>query len=35
VDGPLKGWTLANLDAVLVQWWAWAAEYPDTAIHGK
>jgi hypothetical protein len=34
-DGPLKGWTLAPLDAVVVKWWAWAAEYPDTAIHGK
>jgi hypothetical protein len=32
VEGPLKGWTLEPLDAVQVKWFAWAAEYPKTAI---
>jgi hypothetical protein len=34
VEGELKGWTLTWLDGVQVKWFAWAAEYPDTDIHG-
>jgi hypothetical protein len=34
VEGELKGWTLTWLDGVQVKWFAWAAEYPDTEIHG-
>jgi hypothetical protein len=30
----LKGWTLEWLDGVQVKWFAWAAEYPKTDIHG-
>jgi hypothetical protein len=33
-DGKLKGWTLQWLDSVQVKWFAWAAEYPHTSIHG-
>jgi hypothetical protein len=32
VDGRLKGWTLAWLDSTQVKWFAWAAEYPETAL---
>jgi hypothetical protein len=32
-DGPLKGWTLEALDAVQCRWFAWAVEYPDTAVY--
>ena len=32
VEGPLKGWTLEPADAVMVKWYAWAAEYPRTEI---
>ncbi len=35
VDGALKGWTLEWLDGTQVKWFAWAAEYPQTSIHGK
>jgi hypothetical protein len=35
VDGELKGWTLQWLDSTQVKWFAWAAEYPETTIHGK
>jgi hypothetical protein len=35
VEGELKGYTLTWVDSVQVQWFAWAAEYPDTTIHGK
>lgn len=35
VDGELKGWTLSWLDGVVVRWFAWAAEYPETTIYGK
>jgi hypothetical protein len=35
VAGSMKGATLMTVDAVEVKWFAWAAEYPDTTIHGK
>jgi hypothetical protein len=35
VQGELKGWTLQWLDGTQVKWFAWAAEYPQTTIHGK
>jgi hypothetical protein len=35
VSGELKGWTLEWLDGTQVRWFAWAAEYPTTTIHGK
>jgi hypothetical protein len=35
VEGKLKGWTLTWLDGTQVKWFAWAAEYPHTGIHGK
>ena len=35
VEGPLKGKTLAWLPGVQCKWFAWAAEYPKTTIHGK
>jgi hypothetical protein len=35
VEGKLKGWTLPWLDGTQVKWFAWAAEYPATSIHGK
>lgn len=35
VAGPLKGWTLEWLDGTQVKWFAWAAEYPETTIHGQ
>jgi hypothetical protein len=35
VEGELKGWQLQWLDGVQVKWFAWAAEYPKTTIHGK
>ena len=35
VGGKLKGWTLEWLDGTQVKWFAWAAEYPQTTIHGK
>jgi hypothetical protein len=31
-DGELKGWVLEPVDGVVCKWFAWAAEYPDTAI---
>jgi len=33
--GELKGWTLEPVDAVVCKWFAWSAEYPDTAVHGE
>ena len=33
VEGPLKGKTLVWLPGVQCKWFAWAAEYPQTAIH--
>jgi hypothetical protein len=35
VAGELKGWLLPWLDGTQVKWFAWAAEYPHTSIHGK
>ena len=35
VEGELKGWTLTWLDGVQVKWFAWAAEYPETALYRK
>jgi hypothetical protein len=35
VAGELKGWTLEWLDGTQVKWFAWAAEYPATTVHGK
>jgi hypothetical protein len=35
VQGPRKGWALTWMDSTQVQWFAWAAEYPATSIHGK
>ena len=35
VAGELKGWTLRPLDAVMVKWHAWSAEYPKTVLLGK
>jgi hypothetical protein len=35
VAGELKGWTLPWIDSVQVKWFAWAAEYPETVIHGR
>ena len=34
VSGPLKGKTLTWIDSVQCRWFAWAAEYPNTEIHG-
>ena len=34
VSGPLKGKTLTWIDSVQCRWFAWAAEYPKTEIHG-
>ncbi|MEX2111862.1 MAG: DUF3179 domain-containing (seleno)protein [Pirellulales bacterium] len=34
VSGPLKGKTLGWIDSVQCRWFAWAAEYPETEIHG-
>ncbi len=35
VEGKLKGWTLTWVDSVQVKWFAWAADYPKTIVHGK
>jgi hypothetical protein len=35
VAGPMKGKTLEWADGVQVKWYAWAAEYPETRIHGR
>lgn len=32
ISGELKGWTLTWLESTQVKWFAWAAEYPETAI---
>ena len=32
VEGELKGWTLQWLDGVMVKWFAWTAEYPQTEL---
>jgi hypothetical protein len=31
-DGELKGWTLEPLDSVVCKWFAWSAEYPQSAL---
>ncbi len=33
VEGRYKGWTLEPVDAVQCRWFAWAAEYPQTAVY--
>lgn len=33
VEGELKGWTLTWLESTQVKWFAWAAEYPETAVY--
>lgn len=35
VAGELRGWALDWVDSVEVKWFAWAAEYPETTVHGK
>jgi hypothetical protein len=35
VDGPLKGKELTWVNSVQCRWYAWAAEYPDTSVHGR
>lgn len=32
ISGSLQGFQLAAADAVVVKWWAWSMEHPDTAI---
>ncbi len=34
VSGRLKGKTLTWLDSVQCKWFAWAAEHPETTVHG-
>jgi hypothetical protein len=34
VEGELQGWTLEWVDSMQVKWFAWAAEYPQTTLHG-
>ncbi|HLW66697.1 MAG TPA: DUF3179 domain-containing (seleno)protein [Gemmataceae bacterium] len=34
-EGELKGYTLVPVPAVMCKWFAWAAEFPNTAIYGK
>jgi hypothetical protein len=33
VDGPLKGQELQWIDSLQCKWYAWAAEFPETAIY--
>jgi hypothetical protein len=33
--GKLKGWELTWVDSTQARWFAWAADYPHTTIHGK
>jgi len=33
VDGPLKGQELTWVSSLQCRWYAWAAEYPDAAVH--
>lgn len=35
VDGPLKGRELTWVNSVQCRWYAWAAEYPATAVYAK
>ncbi len=32
IRGELKGWTLEWVDSVVCNWFAWAAEYPETTV---
>lgn len=34
VDGPLKGMELKWINSIQCRWYAWAAENPETSIHG-
>jgi hypothetical protein len=35
IDGPLRGQELTWAPSVQCRWYAWAAEYPQTAVHQK
>jgi hypothetical protein len=35
VDGPLKGRELVWVPSIQCRWYAWAAEYPETALHAR
>jgi hypothetical protein len=35
VEGKLKGWTLTWLDSTQVKWYAWSAEYAQTALYER
>jgi Protein of unknown function (DUF3179) len=35
VSGPRKGQTLRWLPGVMVKWYAWAAEYPESSVEGR
>ncbi len=35
VDGPLKGKELDYVDSVKCRWFAWSAEFPETAVYGS
>jgi hypothetical protein len=35
VDGPLKGKELEWVPSVQCRWFSWAAEFPETAVHGR
>ena len=33
IDGPLRGKELKWVDGIQCRWYAWSAEYPETAIY--
>jgi hypothetical protein len=35
VEGKYRGWTLEPVDSVACKWFAWAAEYPRTAVYAR
>lgn len=35
VDGELKGWTLTWAESIMVRWFAWAAEIPQTTVYSQ
>jgi hypothetical protein len=35
IDGPLRGAELEWVDSIQARWFAWSAEYPNTAIYSK
>jgi hypothetical protein len=35
VDGPLKGKELTWINSIQCRWYAWSAEYPDTAVYAS